>query len=362
MAAEKEVHETQRCDALSVEKVAIVGTGVIGSGWAALFVARSLSVVAFCRNESSKERFREKFCLAYNNLRARNMAKSTAEKAWSSITVVSTLKECVNGEGIQYVQESVVEDVKTKQRILQEIDALAHPDIIIGSSTSYLPLPVCSLGARKNPGRIATAHPSLPQWDNFCEVLGSTSEDTAWLVHFFEERLKMDVVKLNKTHYGHCFNAMLMGLNQASGAIRRSGVSSDEDIDKAAVHLARLIIASGGVSGAMVGLVGGGSPEATENLCTDIVSGFPLASTASFLGKYSFGRKGPVATFLLSTLQALCWVFTTAFVRSGLRSLVRRFFVAPLAVAFGKSVNAAGSLDNYRKCTLGRVVELEKIR
>ena len=347
-------------DASSVKQIGVVGTGVIGSGWAAFFVARSIRVVAFCRSEASSQRFKANFSLAFDNLRARGLtatANVTADEAWAqNVTVVSTLLECVSD--VQYVQESVVEDVNTKQKVLYDIDSLTPPGILIGSSTSYLPRTVCALRAKKAPGRIATVHPSLPAWDNFVEVLGSTPEDTDWLVSLFEGRLKMDTVRLNKTHYGHCLNAMLLGFNQSASALRQSGVASDPDIDKAAVHLARLVIASGGISSAMVGLVGGGSAQATEDLCTDIVSGFPLASTASFMGKFSIGKFGPV----LFVLQTFCWMFTTAYVKSGIRALVRRFFVAPLAVAFDGTVNKAGSLGDFRKETLGRVCELEKIK
>ena len=83
-----------------------------------------------------------------------------------------------------------------------------------------------------------------------------------------------------------------------------------------------------------------------------------IASTASFMGKFSIGKFGPV----LFVLQTFCWIFTTAYVKSGIRALVRRFFVAPLAVAFDGTVNKAGSLGDFRKETLGRVCELEKIK
>merc|ERR1719324_2312961 len=114
------------------------------------------------------------------------------------VTCVFNLAEAV--ADADYVQESVVEDLSLKQHIIQDIDEFAPPNVIIGSSTSFIPLSLLRARAKKHPERVATAHPSLPHWDAFAEVLGSSSNITKWLADLYGKGteeitgLGMDVV------------------------------------------------------------------------------------------------------------------------------------------------------------------------
>merc|ERR1719408_363827 len=165
----------------SVEKVAIVGTGVIGSGWAALFCAKGYEVTAFVRSSNSKKKFLSFLEPAWQKLLERGLAKDP--EGYKSVACVLNLAECVSDA--DYIQESVVEELHLKQQIMQDIDEFAPPHVIIGSSTSFIPLSLLRARAKCHPERVATAHPSLPHWDAFCEVLGSSPEITQWLATLY---------------------------------------------------------------------------------------------------------------------------------------------------------------------------------
>lgn len=195
-----------------LNKVAIVGTGVIGAGWAALFCSKGYRVVAYVRSQASQAKFLKALEDAHRNFVARGVA--TDADGYKAVTCVFNLAECVCDA--DYVQESVVEDIVTKTHIIQEIDHFAPLNVIIGSSTSFIPLSLVRSRAARHPERVAITHPSIPHWDAFCEVLGSSEEITAWLATLYGRTsgssasgingLGMDVVQMKREQHGHVLN------------------------------------------------------------------------------------------------------------------------------------------------------------
>jgi hypothetical protein len=217
-----------------------------------------------------------------------------------------------------------------KQHIVQEIDEFAPPHVIIGSSTSFIPLSLLRARAKKHPERVATVHPSLPQWDAFCEVLGSSEQITNWLALLVGQGsietdlqgvagtgesstqvalpavkgLGMDVVAMKKECHGHAFNTFFITVYSAATLLVKGGVCDAHEVNTALVHFARLVIAGGGFSGLLVGIVGGGSVQASQELTTDIYLGLPVA-----WGTVAISRLFPalLARFFLKIWQALMW-------------------------------------------------------
>ena len=262
-----------------VSRIAIVGTGTIGSGWAAVYLAKGYSVTAYVRTQASEDKFYSFLQSAWSKILVRGVASASDTDGWRRVKCVRSLAECV--ATADYVQESVVEELGLKQRIIQQIDDLAPPHVLIGTSSSFIPLSLVRARATRAPERIATAHPTLPQWDSFVEVLGSSAAHTDWLASFYgQERLRLDVAVLRKEMYGHAINALNAALSNTAFCLVNGGVCSMEDMDKSVLHLAKLIVASGGASGAMVGIVGGGSPQGATLLFTDMMLGAPVAMSA----------------------------------------------------------------------------------
>lgn len=225
--------------------------------------------------------------MAWSQLVERSLANGS--EGYKSIKCVFNLPECV--ADADYIQESVAEDLHVKQSILEEIDEFAPSNAIVGSSTSYIPLSLLRARAKRHPERIAIAHPSLPHWDAFCEVLGSNELLTQWLTVLYGQGsdnivgLGMDVVFLKRESHGHVFNLFFELTWTASSCLAGAGVANAADIDKALVHFARCIIAGNGLSGLLAGLVGGGSVVASTDLVTDIAMGWPLGQSAVIISR-----------------------------------------------------------------------------
>jgi len=238
-------------------------------------------VEAYVRSVSSEAKFLVSVQGAWTKLMSRGLA--TDSKGWEhAITCVTSVAECVHDA--DYVQESVVEDLEAKQRIIEEIDQFAPEHVIVGSSSSFIPLSLLRARAKRFPGRCATVHPTLPQWDDFVEILGATSEYAQWLATFLgKENLGMDTIILRREMHGHAHNCVLNVIAVTACALVKGGFTSAEELDRALVHLARLIIASGGISGALVGFVGNGSVDAQSSLSADIAMNSPATMGACVL-------------------------------------------------------------------------------
>ena len=79
-----------------MKRVAIVGTGVIGSGWAALFALRGFEVTAYVRSDASKAKFARLLDDAWAKLVARGLA-SAADARARRVATADTLAAAVRG-------------------------------------------------------------------------------------------------------------------------------------------------------------------------------------------------------------------------------------------------------------------------
>jgi carnitine 3-dehydrogenase len=162
-----------------VKQVGIVGTGVIGSAWAALFVARGLRVSVYVRSAASEAKFRDGLADAHAKLVARGLAPAgdaaAARLSSSAVVVVPTIAAAV--AAADYVQESVVEALELKQKVVAEIDRHAPPGVLIGTSRwlvmtrriqNCLSLPARSrlkrLAVLKFRNPYVTRHATCPSW------------------------------------------------------------------------------------------------------------------------------------------------------------------------------------------------------
>jgi len=305
-----------------VKTVAVIGTGIIGAGWAAVFCAGGLSVRAYVRSEASERKFESFLQRAWAVIVQRGLSQDPA--GWKAVTCCRDLAETV--ASAQYVQESVVEDLHTKQGILRDIDEAAQPGVIIGTSSSYLPASLCAISCQQHPERVATVHPTQAHLDSVVEIFGTTAECTAWLADFFR-RLNFDVIMLNKENHGHCINALTTALVGSASNLVMKGVASQADVDCAMQHLGRTLFAAKG--GIEIGCVGGGSTEAFTSLMTDIAVGMPVAKPAGLISnRLGHGRAG---RFCLIVWQRLTYLYaTSSTVRWAARKLVVWFFAGLL--------------------------------
>lgn len=139
----------------AIQSVALVGAGVIGSGWAARFAFAGVDVEIFDPSLDCQRIVGEVF----ENARCAWQQLELAAPKEGTVRFASSVAEAV--EAADFVQESAPENVEKKQQILAEIDKSTPPDTIIASSTSGLK--PSSLQAKlTHPERLVVGHPFNP--------------------------------------------------------------------------------------------------------------------------------------------------------------------------------------------------------
>jgi L-gulonate 3-dehydrogenase len=140
------------------ERVAIVGSGLIGRSWAIVFAGAGCDVALYDAGAGVAEQARARVAEGLHELAAHGLIED-AEAAAVRVRTVTSLADAL--DDASFVQESTPETVEAKREIFAQLDRLAAPDAVLASSTSTI---VASrfteqLGGRH---RCLVAHPVNP--------------------------------------------------------------------------------------------------------------------------------------------------------------------------------------------------------
>jgi 3-hydroxyacyl-CoA dehydrogenase len=138
-----------------MNKAACVGVGLIGSSWAALLAWKGLTVYIHDLNIEITKR-------ALNEIHKilKLLTDLYGSEPKGEVIISKTLEEAV--EDVEYVQESVVEDLKVKKDLFEKIDNISKHEAIIASSTSGLRISEIQRAVRNYPERCLIVHPFNP--------------------------------------------------------------------------------------------------------------------------------------------------------------------------------------------------------
>lgn len=209
--------------------VAVVGGGLIGISWSALFLAYGYDVALYEPAQAGRE--------AIPGRVETPMAQVAELKpglpASGCLTLTGTLEEAV--DGAIWVQENAPEQVPLKRRIYQAVEAAAPPDTTIASSTSSLVWSDLSADM-KDPSRLITAHPfNPPHLMPLVELYGSDSARVEAAAGFFRA-LGRQPVFLRREAVGHIANRLSSALWREAVSMVAEGIADVEAIDAALVH------------------------------------------------------------------------------------------------------------------------------
>ena len=114
-----------------VRTVAVIGTGVIGGGWAAHFLRYGLKVIAYDPAPKAQSQLRQMIDNLWPTLQKLGVATAADPDNLSFAANLS----CALADA-DFVQESAPEQASLKIELLTAIDAATPPSIVIASSTS----------------------------------------------------------------------------------------------------------------------------------------------------------------------------------------------------------------------------------
>ena len=212
----------------AVQIVAVVGTGVIGAGWAAHFLRMGCDVVAWDPGTGAAERlaaFVERAWPVLERLGLRPGASA------DRLRFADSLAEAASGA--EFVQESAPEILDMKIALLAELDAVTPPDVVIGSSTSGFRMSDMAAQTQA-PGRFVVGHPFNPPYlIPLVEIAGGRCTDdatVAWAEKFYAHTGKV-CLTMNSEVPGFVGNRLQEALWREALHMIDSGQATIKQID-----------------------------------------------------------------------------------------------------------------------------------
>ncbi|MCA0971466.1 L-carnitine dehydrogenase [Halobacillus litoralis] len=219
------------------QKVAVVGTGVIGNGWIARMLSKGYDVIATDPAEGAERRMREAVDHAWPYVSQLGVADDASKER---LFFVESIEDAV--KEADYIQENVPEREDLKQAVLLEIDRHAKADALIGSSTSGIMPSELQVNLR-HPERFVVAHPFHPVYIlPLVEVVGGnkTTQENIEKAQNFYESIGMSVLIVRNEIEGHIADRLLEAIWRESLHIVNEGIATTEEVDKAFTHGAGL--------------------------------------------------------------------------------------------------------------------------
>jgi len=211
-------------------RIAIVGTGLIGGSWAALYLARGFDVIATDPAPSAEDNLRRFVDTAWEELAVLGFAPKASR---DRLAFTLNMKEAVSTA--DFIQENGPERQDFKIKLFADIDAAAPIDSIIASSSSGLTMSVMQ-SACQHPERCVIGHPfNPPHVIPLVEIVGGakTSPEAIQQAISFYSSIGKKPIHLRKEVAGHVANRLQSALYREVVHLIEQGVVDVADADTA---------------------------------------------------------------------------------------------------------------------------------
>jgi 3-hydroxyacyl-CoA dehydrogenase len=217
-----------------IERVAVIGTGVIGSAWVSLFAQKGYQVTAYSRRPETREKGYRQVCSNLDFFVEKGvLTRKERNEAVERVRFVAEIAEAVSDA--DFIEECSGETYEIKKPIFEEIDRFAPASTIIGSSSSGLCMSEIQQSV-KHKDRCVITHPwNPPHLIPLIEIVPGkdTSEATVNTSIRFMEHLGKVPVLVKKEVPGFIGNRLAVALWREAIDLVENGVASVEDVDKA---------------------------------------------------------------------------------------------------------------------------------
>jgi len=213
-----------------IQKIAIVGTGVIGASWAAQYLARGFDVVATDPGPDAEAKLRKYVDEAWDQLDTLGLSTGASRDRLGFTTNMNdALAEA------DFVQENGPEREDFKIELFAEMDNVTPEDSLIASSSSGITMSVIQSQC-KHPERCVIGHPfNPPHIIPLVEVVGGkkTSPDAIEQAMAFYGSIGKKPILLHQELPGHVGNRLQIALYREVMYLIQQGVLSVADADAA---------------------------------------------------------------------------------------------------------------------------------
>ena len=217
-----------------INKICVIGAGVMGSGIVQLLATYGYNVTLVDENEeilnnakNAIEKNLERFFVSKNKI-----SKEEAEKYLNRIHLFVNKDEAV--KGVQLVIEAVFEDLDLKKRLFAELDSVCDREVILASNTSSLSITEIASESIHQDRIVGIHFFNPPTVMKLIELIKgkNTSEKTLKIAKDFSEGLKKTVV-IVKDSPGFVTSRLIYVMCNEAINMKLEGIASTEDIDTA---------------------------------------------------------------------------------------------------------------------------------
>jgi 3-hydroxybutyryl-CoA dehydrogenase len=217
---------------MTIKRVGIVGSGIMGSGIAEVAAKSGFEVVLRSRQQSSADAT----VAGLEKSLTKQVEKGRLEAAdrdgtLARVTATAQLHDLADCD---LVVESVVEDLDVKKALFRELNDACKDDAILATNTSTLPVVELAMETR-NPELVCGVHFFNPApMMSLVELVRTlvTADETMSRVREFADACGKSPVEV-KDRAGFIVNALLFPYLNNAVRLLENGTASSEDIDTA---------------------------------------------------------------------------------------------------------------------------------
>jgi carnitine 3-dehydrogenase len=217
-----------------INTLGLLGTGVIGGGWAARALHAGVNVIAFDKNPDMKDWIEDSVENAFTSLDALTEGMNVPQKGKLNFTN-DPIEMAKNSN---FIQENVPEDLDIKRESLEIIAQATDADIIISSSTSgFMPSEL-----QKNmpyPERFIVGHPFNPVY--LCplvEIVGGkeTSNISKDVAKEFYQSIGMHTLMVRREAPGHISDRLQEAMWREILHAINDDIATTKELDESIVY------------------------------------------------------------------------------------------------------------------------------
>jgi 3-hydroxybutyryl-CoA dehydrogenase len=219
---------------MSIQKVAVIGTGTLGTQIAVQVARFGYTIAAYDIDRDAFARSQAYLLTAIKRTGGKRLPSPEQwEKAAEQIRRCDELAEALADADL--VIEAVVEDLSVKRAVFQDIDARAPEKAILATNSSSIPISRIE-SATTMPERCVNMHFYFPALGtNMVDVMGGTKTTTAVMeeCQAWIRSIGCVPVTVKKESLGFCFNRIWHAIKREALHMWAEGYVDFRDIDRA---------------------------------------------------------------------------------------------------------------------------------
>lgn len=140
---------------MTVNTLAIIGTGIMGMGIAQIAAQAGIQVLLFDAKEGAAEQGRQSLQATLEKLAAKG--KFTDEQLQSTLANLTVIEEIAKIAEVDVVIEAIIENLEIKQQLFKQLESIVPAETILATNTSSLAVTAIASDC-EHPERVAGFH------------------------------------------------------------------------------------------------------------------------------------------------------------------------------------------------------------